>query len=75
MSEKWTFPLPRWMRIVTLGFAALFAYLAYWLPGQVEQSGPLAKVGAGIAGILAVVLLIGAVRGKLWKWVWFIPGW
>lgn len=75
MTEARTIVLPGWMRIVAVGFALLFGFLTYWLTGRVDELGRPAGLGAVIAGILAVVLLVGAVRGELWKWVWFVPGW
>lgn len=75
MSEESVFILPGWMRLVAAGFALLFGYLAYWLTGRAEEVGALATTGAVLVGVLAVVLLTGAIRGKLWKWVWFVPGW
>jgi len=75
MTEGRTFVMPPWMRIVAVAFALLFGSLTYWLAGRVDESGRLAGLGAAFAGVLAVVLLVGAVRGKRWKRVWFVPGW
>ena len=75
MSEGSAFVLPGWMRVVAIGFALVFGSLSFWLAERAAEVLTLEATGAVLAGILAVVLLLGAIRGRLWKWVWFVPGW
>lgn len=74
MSESSTIALPGWVRAVLIAIGLFFGYLAYWLAGRVEPSGFPALAGSVIAAVLAVVLLIGAARGRVGKWVWLVPG-
>lgn len=75
MSEENAFILPRWMRFMAIGFALLFGYLSFRLIERAADALTLEATGAVLAGLLAVVLLAGAVRGRLGKWVWFVSGW
>lgn len=61
--------LPPWMRAALAVFGVLFGALAWWLAGMVGRAGFLAGACAVLAGLLALLLLVSAVRGRIWKWM------
>jgi len=63
--------LPTWMRWVLTAFAAVFGGLSWWLAGL---DGPGVRLGAVVLGAFGVLLLSAAIRGRVWKWMWFVPG-
>jgi hypothetical protein len=74
-ADEGAHTLPAWMRGVFALFTALFGGLAVWLARMAADAGPGALVGAVASGALALLLLVAAVRGKVWKWLWLIlPG-
>ena len=64
--------LPLWVRVVFVGFAAAFAGLAVWLAG-LREVGWGAAAGVVVSASLCLLLLVAAIRGRTWKWMWFIP--
>ncbi len=66
-----TVELPAWMRWVLTAFAAVFGVLAWWLVGL---DGLGADVGAVVLATFGLLLLLAAIRGRTWKWMWFVPG-
>ena len=74
MTEENSVPLPGWMRLVVASLALLLGMLSLWLAARTDTAGLPAVAGAALAAVLAVGFLVGALRGRLWKWVWPIPG-
>lgn len=72
LPDDVTVELPPGMRVAVAFFGILFAALAVWIAGMAGRSGLLAGGGAVVSTLLALVLFISAVRGRIWKWMWFI---
>lgn len=64
--------LPPWARVTLAFFGIGFGGLAVWVAGTAGRSAILAGAAAALSGLLALVLLISAIRGRIWKWMWFI---
>lgn len=67
-----TVELPPGIRVAVAFFGILFAALAVWIAGTAGRSRFLAGGGAAVSALLALVLFLSAIRGRIWKWVWFI---
>ncbi len=65
--------LPVWMRVTLLVFGGVFAALAWWL-GVAPGADWERLLGAGLSAALALLLLVSAARGRIWRWMWLFPG-
>lgn len=61
--------LPPWMRVALAVFGVVFGGLAWWLAVMIGEAGFLAGACAVLAGLLALILLVSALRGRIWKWM------
>lgn len=62
--------LPSWMRWVLTAFGALFGALSWWVVGL---DGLAADAAAVMLAAFGLLLLLAAARGRVWKWMWFMP--
>lgn len=56
---------------MVLAFALVFCALAWWLAGM---TGFIATAASIVVGMLGILWVVTAVRGRVWKWMWFLPG-
>lgn len=64
--------LPPWVRVGFVALTAAFGALAIWLTSMAE-TGWVAIAGAALAAGVGLLLLSAAVKGRIWRWMWFIP--
>jgi hypothetical protein len=59
--------VPTWVRWTFGLLALLFAGLGWWLVGRAAVAGWLAWAGVALTVLVAVVLLVAAIRGRIWR--------
>ena len=72
LLEETAQDLPLWVRLALAAFAALFAALAWWLASTLAAGGWVAAAGLGLSALVALVLAISAIRGRISRWMWFL---
>ena len=72
LLEETAVEIPRWARIMFVVLAAAFGGLAVWLVSMLDGSW-LPAAAATASALLALLLLVTAIRGRLWRWMWLLP--
>lgn len=74
MLEDTAVRLPNWTRLVFAVLAVLFFSLSWWLACMATV---VAVVGSVATAALGAVLVVSAIRGQMWRWLWiaaWVPG-
>ena len=62
--------VPAWVRVILGGFAVAFAVLGWRLLGMARSGAWQAWIAVALAVIVAAVLGVIAIRGRMWRGLW-----